>query len=211
MATRAELRTMIRNIVGDESPGVRWSDTIIHLYMDEAVKRLGRIRRSYEQTGVINTVIGGVTALPAGFISMSRVVLTSTGVPLWEIQQRDINAFKGPTTSSNPSYYYITGQSIAFYPAPSAVFSLTITYFSTPPLMTADGNTPDPSLGTEADQYIRSFVVGQLALADQDMDLYTNMNQLCTQLEIDMASQAGQTDSFNYAMVSDTEGIGWQV
>ena len=202
MATKTEILTSTRELIGDQE-SLRFTDATLSRLMDGAIKRLSTIRRNYEKTVTQAVSLVGATALPVDFISMSRLEIASTGLPVWQIQPSQISHLKEPPVGDNPTYYYIGGTGINFWPAPLTAYNVKIRYFAVAPLLVNPTDIPDPSLGTEADEYIRFYITREVMLSDQDYEGYQQYQILVAQLETTAISTAGNPESYTYGEVRE--------
>jgi hypothetical protein len=124
-----------------------------------------------QATGV--TVVGAANwaAQPADLGEVLSIVIDATSDILVPMRLDDLTKrFSGSlTTRGRPAYYTFVAGQIQLYPVPDGVYTLTISYVSSPAKLTAAGDTP-----VLPDRHARTILLGAVASAydmEDDTDL----------------------------------------
>jgi hypothetical protein len=126
-----------------------------------------------EKQATAATVAGNSTlaSQPADFSDALSLVIDSTSLVLVPIRLDDMTKrFAGGLTQQGmPAYYYFIGSQIKLYPVPDSIYSITLSYISTPTKLV---NTTDIPL--LPDRHARVILLGAVASAydmEDDTDL----------------------------------------
>jgi hypothetical protein len=125
------------------------------------------------------TVAGNATlaSQPTDFSDALSLVINTSSIALVPIRLDDLTKrFTGNLTQPGiPSYYYFVGSQINLYPVPDSIYTIKLSYISSPVKLTAAGDTP-----VLPDRHARVILLGAVASAydmEDDTDLALKFDQ----------------------------------
>ena len=190
--TREELRTDLRDLIGEYNSVTPATDTRLNRFLNRAIRNLAVDVRKfhpeyYETSGSISaTADTYLYDLPSTWISTQRMENADGGV----VTYSPTNLFLDPTNQrSDPADYFgIYGPQIWFYPTPSASHTYTHFYTTMPTDMTTDtGATGTPDFPPGFDDLIVHraaliFLVSDGASMGDLQPLLMDINQMKLEL-----------------------------
>ena len=145
MATRSDLRTLLRDLIDEPNP-VFWSDARLNRSINASLQQLaGEITErgsdyyvKRDATSITTVASTAYVALPTDFVRLRRIY-NSDGEYLTPRQFKLLD----PDDTDEPMYFEIINDNIYFQPIPDAVYVLPIEYWYKPADMSSDSDTPD--------------------------------------------------------------------
>jgi hypothetical protein len=178
------MRGEVRSRCDIEGATARFPDAQLTKWINDGIAELWELinkvqgHAAYYRSSSPFTTVGNVPtyALPADFYKLISVDVqtgsnnfTLTCRPYMESER---NRYKNLTVGwiyGQPVYYQLQGQTVAFTPAPSGGYQVTLNYVPTSPILVADGDTFDGISGWE--EYPILYASKKAATKDQDWDL----------------------------------------
>lgn len=138
---QAAARTLWREFV-TEKDTTRVADSTIDLYLQRGLEALNRIvGYAWKDDTSVSTASGTQEyTLPTDCVEILYVLYGTTLIPKTDLDdlRRDGIDWRG-TTAAPPTFYYVFGRKLGFYPKPNATTTVTLRYIAAPLDFTASG------------------------------------------------------------------------
>lgn len=172
----SDIRTKVRNRIGDSS----YDSTEINNYLNDTQNdvfneyRLPFMEATQDYTltvGVADITDGD--GLPTNFVLPINLINTYAGhegtIPIYDVREMDAlhPDYETSGVTGAPAAAYKYGQTIRAYPEPDAAYTLTLRYYKSPTLLSADADIP-----SLPDEFEELLVVGAAYRVLQVKDNY---------------------------------------
>lgn len=202
MATLANLRTAIRTRVQDPE-GIRWSDSQVLEVVNQSLREMSNVLRNYVKQATVGIEAGTREVDLADMLEVVRIT-RGDDFPLYGPVNYNGLKFHKDVTGSEPTLWYKLGNTIGLYPEASSNYDLTLVYIAYAPALSADGDTPDSSLGPWADQFIIARSAQELYMADPDFEAAAEFGNQAMKYLIEAQSNRNQFDNTRGPVISDS-------
>lgn len=187
----ADMKRRIQNIMGDDS-GVFFEAVDLADLCNDAQMDIVRKTEILRTTSTISTIANQAEyALPADFIVEKRVTYLNLKMKKTTIDEIDdwLDSKDDPTTAGTPSFYYLVGNKIGFYPTPVGAVAnpIRVSYVKAPATLAADVDIPEIPVHMHEDiiRYViarareqsEQFDVAQVIMNDYDKRLGLSKDQ----------------------------------
>ncbi len=205
----ADLRRRIQNIMGDDS-GVFFETVDLYDLCNDAQMDIVRKTEILRTTSTISTIANQPEyALPADFIVEKRVTYLNTRMKKTTIDVVDdwLDSKDDPSTASTPTFYYIVGNKIGFYPTPVGAVAnpIKVTYVKAPVALAADGDIPEIPVHMHED--IVRYALGRAREQSEQFEVaQAIMNDYDKRLGLSK-DQAQSTAATTYPVIRDYDSV----
>jgi hypothetical protein len=187
----ADLRRRILNNIGDDA-GVMFETADVYDFCNDAQMDIVRKTEILRTSVQITTVAAqSEYSLPVDFIVEKRVTYQGIRMKKTTIEEIDdwLDSKDDASTAGNPTFYYIVGNKIGFYPTPVGAVNnaIRVTYVKSPTTLANDTDIPEIPVHMHEDivRYVLSraheqseqYDVAQAIMGDYDKRLGLSKDQ----------------------------------